>query len=47
MAVATVVNCSLWLSFGAFVIHDPFIWAPNTLGLLSGIVQVLAFLNSV
>lgn len=39
MAVATVVNCSLWFSFGAFVIEDAFIYAPNFLGLASGVTQ--------
>ena len=43
MAVATVVNCSLWASFGGLVIHDPFIWAPNILGLASGLTQLGLF----
>eukprot|EP00937_MAST-01D_sp_MAST-1D-sp2_P007868 g7868.t1 len=43
MAVATVTNCALWLGYGALVIGDPFIWAPNTLGLASGVVQLALF----
>jgi uncharacterized protein with PQ loop repeat len=43
MAVATVANCTLWGSYGALVIHDPFIWAPNVLGLASGLAQLALF----
>jgi len=38
MAVATVVNCSLWSSYGV-LLNDPFIYFPNGLGLASGIAQ--------
>ena len=40
LAVATVVNCTLWASFGGLVVHDPFIWGPNILGFFSGVTQV-------
>jgi hypothetical protein len=40
LAVATVVNCALWGSFGSLVVHDPFIWGPNTLGFASGVTQL-------
>ena len=43
MAVATVVNCVLWLMYGSLVTHDPFVWAPNVLGLTSGLVQLALF----
>ncbi len=43
MAVATVANCTLWGAYGALVIHDPFIWAPNVLGLASGLAQLGLF----
>ena len=43
MAIATVVNCSLWLGFGLLVIDDPFVWFPNVLGLGSGIAQLALF----
>jgi len=39
MAVATVLNCTLWSSFGLFIIDDPFIYVPNLLGLGSGLTQ--------
>jgi len=40
MAIVTVINCTLWSSFGYFVINDAFVYAPNILGLASGITQV-------
>ena len=43
MAIATVVNCSLWLGFGLLVIDDPFVWFPHVLGLGSGIAQLALF----
>ena len=43
MAVATVANCTLWASYGGLVIHDPFIWGPNVLGLASGVTQLGLF----
>lgn len=39
MAVATLVNCTLWASFGFLVIEDAFVYGPNVLGLASGITQ--------
>lgn len=39
MAVVTVLNCSLWGTFGLFIINDPFIYGPNILGLASGLTQ--------
>eukprot|EP00755_Sulcionema_specki_P019266 Sspe_Gene.69009::Locus_40670_Transcript_1_1_Confidence_1.000_Length_929::g.69009::m.69009/K15382/SLC50A, SWEET; solute carrier family 50 (sugar transporter) len=43
MAIATTINCTLWLAYGWFVLLDPYIWGPNGLGLLSGVVQLLLF----
>jgi len=43
MAVATVINCTLWGAYGSLVIHDPFVWAPNILGLGSGLAQLGLF----
>ena len=43
MAIATVANCTLWASYGGLVIHDPFIWGPNVLGLASGVTQLGLF----
>lgn len=45
MMVATVANCSLWCFYGAEIIHDPFIWFPNLLGLLSGLAQAALFMR--
>jgi len=39
MAVATVINCALWGSYGSLVTHDFWIWCPNGLGFVSGVVQ--------
>merc|ERR1712137_584762 len=39
MMIATIANCSLWTFYGFELIHDPFIWFPNFLGLLSGLAQ--------
>ena len=43
MAVATFVNCSTWFAYGALVIHDPFIWFCNGLGLASAAAQLSLF----
>ena len=43
MAIATTINCSLWLGFGYLVVEDAFIWFPNILGLASGITQLGLF----
>lgn len=40
MAVATVANCACWFGFGSLVVHDPYVWAPNILGLVSGVTQL-------
>lgn len=40
MAVATVVNSCCWLGFGSLVVHDPYVWAPNLIGVTSGVVQL-------
>ena len=37
------MNCTLWFSFGWFVIDDFFIYAPNLLGLASGFTQMALF----
>ena len=38
--LASTANCSLWASYGAFVIHDPFVYLPNTAGLGASLVQL-------
>lgn len=43
MCVATFINCSLWASYGWFVVNDPYVWFCNGLGLLSSIVQLSLF----
>jgi solute carrier family 50 (sugar transporter) len=40
MALASTANCTLWTSYGALVIHDPFVWGPNGLGLLASVTQL-------
>ncbi|KAJ9464845.1 Sugar transporter SWEET1 [Diplonema papillatum] len=42
MAVATTLNCFAWLLYG-LVIADFYVYAPNVLGLVSGILQLLLF----
>jgi solute carrier family 50 protein (sugar transporter) len=41
--IASFVNCVAWTGYGAMVIHDPFIWVPNALGLASSIAQLGLF----
>jgi len=36
----STVNTSVWLGYGALVLGDPFIWAPNVLGLASSLTQL-------
>lgn len=36
----STVNTSVWLAYGAVVLHDPFIWGPNVLGLASSLTQL-------
>jgi len=43
MCIATFVNCTLWTSYGLFVVHDPYVWFCNSLGLISSIVQLGLF----
>ena len=38
--VFSIANTSVWLSYGALVLGDPFIWAPNVLGLGSSLTQL-------
>jgi len=40
MAIATVVNSCCWLGFGSLVVHDPYVWAPNLIGVTSGVIQL-------
>ncbi|XP_028411386.1 sugar transporter SWEET1-like [Dendronephthya gigantea] len=42
LCVMTVVNSSLWMSYG-YLINDIFVITPNFLGLLLGLVQVALF----
>lgn len=36
----STVNTTVWLGYGALVLGDPFIWAPNVLGLASSLTQL-------
>ena len=38
--LAGTANCTLWTSYGALVIHDPFVYAPNGIGLGFSLVQL-------
>ena len=38
--LASTVNCTLWTSYGALVIHDPFVWGPNGLGFVASVAQL-------
>ena len=38
--LASTANCTLWTSYGALVIHDPFVWGPNGVGLSFSIIQL-------
>lgn len=43
MTLATVLNCALWTYYGLFMVHDPFVYVPNIMGLSAGITMVLLF----
>jgi len=38
--LASTANCTLWTSYGALVIHDPFVYGPNGVGLAFSCVQL-------
>lgn len=38
--LASTANCTLWTSYGALVIHDPFVYGPNGFGLGMSMVQL-------
>ena len=38
--VFSTINTTVWLGYGALVLGDPFIWAPNVLGLGSSLTQL-------
>ena len=38
--LASTANCTLWTSYGALVIHDPFVFGPNGVGLCFSFVQL-------
>lgn len=38
--LATVLNCVLWCTYGAAVIHDPLVWGPNGAGLVASATQL-------
>ena len=40
---ASFLNCLLWSLYGALVIHDPFIWGPNSAGLVASMAQIGLF----
>ena len=41
MTVAQVLNCGMWTVYGFFAINDVFVWAPNLVGWLLGLLQLL------
>ena len=38
--VFSISNTTVWLGYGALILGDPFIWAPNVLGLGSAMTQL-------
>ena len=36
----STANTTVWLAYGLVVLDDPFIWAPNVLGLASALAQL-------
>jgi len=38
--LASTANCTLWTSYGALVIHDPFVYGPNGVGLAFSFAQL-------
>jgi solute carrier family 50 protein (sugar transporter) len=44
-AIATAINCVLWIAYGVLVTNDPFVYVPNILGLAAGVVQLLLFVR--
>ena len=38
--LASTANCTLWTSYGALIIHDPFVYGPNGVGLGFSLVQL-------
>lgn len=43
MAIMTILNGALWVAYG-LAIHNPFIWVPNGVGAILGVVQVILWL---
>ena len=43
MAIATALNSSLWVGYGALVARDPFVWAPNVFGSCTSFFQLGLF----
>ena len=41
----SLANTSSWLAYGLLVLDDPYIWAPNVLGLGSAATQLLLILR--
>eukprot|EP00747_Dinoflagellata_sp_TGD_P198506 gnl/TRDRNA2_/TRDRNA2_71570_c1_seq1.p1 gnl/TRDRNA2_/TRDRNA2_71570_c1~~gnl/TRDRNA2_/TRDRNA2_71570_c1_seq1.p1 ORF type:complete len:238 (+),score=32.46 gnl/TRDRNA2_/TRDRNA2_71570_c1_seq1:99-716(+) len=42
---ATLVNCSTWLFYGLYIMHDPWITTPNAIGLVLAIIQLALFVR--
>lgn len=42
LAIGNLIAPFIWGPFG-FLVHDPVIWTPNTIGILSGIVQLVVY----
>ena len=40
LTASQVANCVLWTTYGVFAAKDPFVWGPNGVGLVLGLVQL-------
>ena len=40
LTAAQVANCVLWTTYGVLAARDPFVWGPNGVGLVLGLVQL-------
>eukprot|EP01062_Namystynia_karyoxenos_P056283 TRINITY_DN47249_c0_g1_i1.p3 TRINITY_DN47249_c0_g1~~TRINITY_DN47249_c0_g1_i1.p3 ORF type:complete len:328 (+),score=110.23 TRINITY_DN47249_c0_g1_i1:87-986(+) len=43
LTLAALVNCSLWFGFGWFLINDPYVWGPNSIGFAIQLAGLLMF----
>jgi solute carrier family 50 protein (sugar transporter) len=40
LTAAQVANCVLWTTYGVLAARDPFVWGPNGVGLVLGLIQL-------